>query len=110
MIKYHKFQIFTKPQGTYVPSWVREFYEAFGAALSKVQRRLRASEMVEIVRIRGKKVKHSSTDINTELGCSQNIHSDLTDKLKETLDDMKGWLAPLLSDVSPPWIAPGEDI
>ena len=48
-IMYYKFQIFTEPRGTYVPSWVREFYQAFEAALPKVQRKLKVSEMIEVV-------------------------------------------------------------
>ena len=110
MIKFHKFQIFTQPRGTYVPSWVREFYEAFEAALPKVQRRLQESEVVYVVKVRGKRVKCGSSDINAELGCSKNMRSDLVDKLKEELNDMKGWLAPLLCDVTPPWITPGVEI
>ena len=90
LIKYHKFHVFTKPRGSYVPSWVREFYIAFEAALPKIQRKLRESELIDVVRVQGKKVKCGSLDINAELGCSKNIRSDLVDKLKEELDDMKG--------------------
>ena len=109
MIKFHKFEVLTKPRGKYVPSMVREFYQAFEAALPK-RPKLKASEMVDVVRVRGRKVKCSSSDINVELGFSGNFQSDLVDILKETMDNLKGWLAPMVTDSTPSWIAPGVEI
>ena len=41
MIKFHNFEVFTQPRDTYVPSMVREFYQALEAVIPKVRRELR---------------------------------------------------------------------
>ncbi|MDV3170619.1 MAG: hypothetical protein Q8811_02575 [Candidatus Phytoplasma australasiaticum] len=58
--------------------------------------------------MRGKRVKYGSSDINAELGCSDNFRSDLVDIMKETMENLKGWLAPMVTDAMPSWIAPGS--
>uniref|UniRef100_M1DTS2 Putative plant transposon protein domain-containing protein n=1 Tax=Solanum tuberosum TaxID=4113 RepID=M1DTS2_SOLTU len=73
-LRFHKFEVFTKPRGPYIPTW-------------------------------GKKVKSRCSDINAVLGRSTNFMHDYPDLIKKkTLEDLKGWLAPLLSDVTPRWI------
>ena len=71
---------------------------------------MKKSELVEVVRVRGRRVKCGSSDIYVELGCSANFMSDLVDILKETMDNLKGWLAPMVTDSTPSWIAPGVEI
>ena len=110
IIKFHKFEAFTAPRDTYVPSLVREFYEALEAALPKMRRELKESELVDVVQVRGKMVKFNTSDINDELGCPNNSQKDLDNILKESMHILKEWLALLATDSTPSWIAPGVPI
>jgi len=59
----------------------------------------------------GKKVKCSSSDINVVLRCSRDFMHDYIDLIKKkTLDDLKGWLAPLIFYMTPRWIEAGAPI
>ncbi|WMV18995.1 hypothetical protein MTR67_012380 [Solanum verrucosum] len=63
-IKFHKFMIFTRPQGAYIPSWIREFYVECGKLVPMGKNKVNSFAPVDHVMVRGRKVKCNSTDIN----------------------------------------------
>ncbi|KAG5576272.1 hypothetical protein H5410_056406, partial [Solanum commersonii] len=105
LLQCYQFQIFTRPRGPYIISWVRDFYTLYGELVSKSKKKASEFRPVKSVSIRGVEMSCGEEYINTALyklmGFALSYEGLPT---TQTLEDLKGWFAPLISDTTPRWI------
>uniref|UniRef100_M1DL35 Putative plant transposon protein domain-containing protein n=1 Tax=Solanum tuberosum TaxID=4113 RepID=M1DL35_SOLTU len=103
-LKYHDFQIFTKPRGPYIPNWVQEFCASYGNLIPQRKKQAATLKLVDYVAIRRRKVKCDYAIIDAILDRPKDITDACQYMIRtENLENMKKWLALLISDDTPKW-------
>ncbi|KAG5628169.1 hypothetical protein H5410_013387 [Solanum commersonii] len=90
---------------------LKEFYVSYGALIPQSKKQATTFKPVDYIVIWGKKVKCASEVINVVLDYPDDIDDECQYLIKtKTLDNMKKWLAPLISDGTPKWLEIGAPI
>uniref|UniRef100_M1DHG8 Putative plant transposon protein domain-containing protein n=1 Tax=Solanum tuberosum TaxID=4113 RepID=M1DHG8_SOLTU len=67
LLQWHQFQIFTRPRSPYIPSWVHEFYAAYGELVPNSKKKACEFRPVNSVTVRGVEVSCNEEHINVVL-------------------------------------------
>uniref|UniRef100_M1DCI4 Putative plant transposon protein domain-containing protein n=1 Tax=Solanum tuberosum TaxID=4113 RepID=M1DCI4_SOLTU len=110
-LQFHEFEQFIRPRGPYIPSWVREFYTAYGALVCENKKQ--ASEFIPVryVTVQGTEVEGYSEHINVVIGRPlHSVHPYEGFPPAASLDELKEWLAPMIYEDTERWIGVGAPI
>uniref|UniRef100_M1DIU0 Transposable element protein, Retrotrans_gag n=1 Tax=Solanum tuberosum TaxID=4113 RepID=M1DIU0_SOLTU len=105
--KVEGFEVFTRPRGPYIPTWVREFYAAYSDLVPKGKKKASALKPLESVVVRGRTVRCINDHINVvlrglqDLSMSTRIHHSQEEAelgvYYRARDDHEGQIAPQTS-------------
>lgn len=87
-------------------------YKAYDRIISKSKGQIKIDlKTTNVVEVRGVSIPCCEIDINDLLGWTYRIQHDLDDMVeKETLYDLKAWLALMIGSVAPSWLGEGAAI
>ncbi|WMV29466.1 hypothetical protein MTR67_022851 [Solanum verrucosum] len=97
--QFHKFEIYTWPRGSYIPSWVREFHVEYGKLVPKGNKKANLFAPVDHIVVQGRRVKCIINDINEMLGSK---HNPPTKAGKPSSTPGTSTIVPSTSVVTPP--------
>ncbi|KAG5599024.1 hypothetical protein H5410_030394 [Solanum commersonii] len=96
--------------GPYSPTWVREFYSVYGDLVPKRKKKANTFRPVGSIMVRGTIVHCSRDYINAVLDRASDFDYPNLATTTTSLDELKGWLGPFISDNTPRWIEAGVPI